>query len=130
MKGGIGFKKVKCYEVDFLIDLRMIKPEQTLNDFDRERFFATQIKGVLLIVNTAKENFLTDAKAKKDAIVLYCNQKNIPQLPIYIIEIEDDSEKRVISKQEVKNFCEENRLKCFECDENNKRDICTVIYCM
>ena len=65
MKGGIGFKKVKCYEVDYLIDLRMIKPEQTLNDFDRDRFFASQIKGVLLIVNTAKENSLTDEKEKK-----------------------------------------------------------------
>ena len=125
MHGGIGFKKVKYNGAEYLLDLRMISPNQPLDYIDRERYFPSEVKGVLLTIN--KKTSLTDIKAKKKAIEQYCIRKNITQLPIYIIEIEDGS---VISRQEVKAYCEENRLKYLECDEKNKKDIYTVIYCM
>lgn len=117
---------IKCYDIFYnndrflpiLSDYKIAKGILYMFDLTDESSITYIKNEFLLIVNTAKEISLTEVRAKKDAIVLYCNQKNIPQLPIYIIEIEDDSEKRVISKQEVKNFCEENGLKYFECDEN------------
>ena len=117
---------IKCYDIFYnndrflpiLSDYKIAKGILYMFDLTDESSITYIKNEFLLIVNTAKEISLTEVRAKKDAIVLYCNQKNISQLPIYIIEIEDDSEKRVISKQEVKNFCEGNGLKYFECDEN------------